>query len=138
MGSPASAAAEAADASARFEQGSPRITVLYDAFGKTSKMQKDWGVSAYIEYGGKKILFDTGNNADIFAHNVQAKGIDLTVLDFVVVSHRHGDHTSGLNYVLIIRSIQQSKSMHLRKTSVFLARPCQERSIVASSPCLPR
>jgi 7,8-dihydropterin-6-yl-methyl-4-(beta-D-ribofuranosyl)aminobenzene 5'-phosphate synthase len=74
--------------------------VLYDAFGKTSKMQKDWGFSAYIEYGGKKILFDTGNNADIFAHNVQAKGVDLTALDFVVISHRHGDHTSGLNYLL--------------------------------------
>jgi 7,8-dihydropterin-6-yl-methyl-4-(beta-D-ribofuranosyl)aminobenzene 5'-phosphate synthase len=77
-----------------------QITVLYDAFGKTSAMKKDWGFSAYIEYGGKKILFDTGNNADIFAHNVQAKGIDLTKLDFAIVSHRHGDHTSGLNYLL--------------------------------------
>lgn len=25
-----------------------------------------------------KGLFDTGNDADIFAHNVRAKGIDLT------------------------------------------------------------
>src|SRR5215472_8770600 len=79
-----------------------QITVLYDAFGKTSTMQKDWGFSAFIEYGGKRILFDTGNNADIFAHNVKAKGIDLTKLDFVVVSHRHGDHTSGLNYLLSV------------------------------------
>ena len=63
-------------------------------------MKKDWGFSAYIEYAGKKILFDTGNNADIFAHNVQAKGIDLTKLDFAIISHRHGDHTSGLNYLL--------------------------------------
>ncbi len=77
-----------------------QITILYDAFGKTSTMKKDWGFSAYIEYGGKKILFDTGNNADIFAHNVQAKGIDLTKLDFAIISHRHGDHTSGLNYLL--------------------------------------
>ena len=51
-----------------------QITVLYDAFGKTSTMTKDWGFSALIEYGGKRILFDTGNNADIFAHNVEAKG----------------------------------------------------------------
>lgn len=69
------------------------ITVLYDAFGKTSTMTKDWGFSAFIEYAGKRILFDTGNNAEIFAHNVQAKGIDLTTLDFAIVSHRHGDHT---------------------------------------------
>src|SRR6516165_565412 len=79
-----------------------QITVLYDAFGKTSTMKKDWGFSAYIEYGGKKILFDTGNNAEIFAHNVQAKGIDLTKLDFAIISHRHGDHTSGLNHLLKI------------------------------------
>ncbi|HEX6508479.1 MAG TPA: MBL fold metallo-hydrolase [Chloroflexota bacterium] len=77
----------------------PRITTLYDAFGKTATMQKDWGFSAFIEYGGRRILFDTGNNAEIFANNVKAKGIDLTHLDFVVVSHRHGDHTSGLNYL---------------------------------------
>lgn len=79
-----------------------QITFLYDAFGKTSTMQKDWGFSVFIEYGGKRILFDTGNNADIFAHNVQARGIDLSRLDFVVVSHRHGDHTSGLNYLLSV------------------------------------
>jgi 7,8-dihydropterin-6-yl-methyl-4-(beta-D-ribofuranosyl)aminobenzene 5'-phosphate synthase len=78
------------------------ITVLYDAFGKTSTMQKDWGFAAFIEYGGKRILFDTGNNAEIFAHNVQAKGIDLTTLDFAVVSHRHGDHTSGLNHLVTV------------------------------------
>ena len=41
-------------------------------------MKKDWGFSALIEYGGKRILFDTGNNSDIFAQNVKAKGVDLT------------------------------------------------------------
>jgi len=79
-----------------------QITVLYDAFGKTSTMKKDWGFSALIEYGGKRVLFDTGNNADIFAHNVAAKGIDLGQLDFAIISHRHGDHTSGLNHLLKI------------------------------------
>ena len=65
-------------------------------------MRKDWGFSALVEYGGKRILFDTGNNAEIFAHNVQAKGIDLSTLDFAVVSHRHGDHTSGLNHLTTV------------------------------------
>lgn len=69
-----------------------QITVLYDAFGKPSAMQKDWGYAALIEYGGKRILFDTGNNGDILAQNAKAKGIDLSKLDFVVMSHRHGDH----------------------------------------------
>jgi len=95
--------ATAIGASAAYAQSSTgQITVLYDAFGKTSTMKKDWGFSALIEYGGKRILFDTGNNAEIFAHNVEAKGIDLKQLDFAVVSHRHGDHTSGLNHLLKI------------------------------------
>jgi 7,8-dihydropterin-6-yl-methyl-4-(beta-D-ribofuranosyl)aminobenzene 5'-phosphate synthase len=84
------------------EPDKAQITLLYDAFGKTSDLQKDWGFAAFIEYGGKRILVDTGNNADIFAHNVKAKGIDLARLDFAVVTHRHGDHTSGLSYLLSV------------------------------------
>jgi 7,8-dihydropterin-6-yl-methyl-4-(beta-D-ribofuranosyl)aminobenzene 5'-phosphate synthase len=80
--------------------GAAQITVLYDAFGKPSAMQKDWGYSALIEYGGKRILFDTGNNPEILAQNVKASGVDLTKLDFVVMSHRHGDHMGGLTYLL--------------------------------------
>jgi 7,8-dihydropterin-6-yl-methyl-4-(beta-D-ribofuranosyl)aminobenzene 5'-phosphate synthase len=83
-------------------QGQNRVTILYDAFGKPSSLQKDWGFAALIEYDGKRILFDTGNNADTFAHNVKALKIDLKRLDFVVISHRHGDHTSGLNYLLTV------------------------------------
>jgi 7,8-dihydropterin-6-yl-methyl-4-(beta-D-ribofuranosyl)aminobenzene 5'-phosphate synthase len=85
--------------SARAQTNPAQITVLYDAFGKSSTMKKDWGFSALIEYGGKRILFDTGNDAEIFAHNVAANGTDLTKLDFAIVSHRHGDHTSGLNHL---------------------------------------
>ena len=77
-----------------------QITILYDAFGQASAMQKDWGYAALIEYGGKHILFDTGNNPDILAQNVKAKDIDLSKLDFVVMSHRHGDHMGGLAYLL--------------------------------------
>src|SRR6476660_6908129 len=81
---------------------SGRITILYDAFGKDSAMTKDWGFSALVEVAGKSILFDTGDNADIFAANVKAKGVDLTKLDFVVLSHRHSDHMAGLSYVLSV------------------------------------
>lgn len=79
-----------------------QITILYDAFGKDSAMKKDWGFSALVEVNGKRILFDTGNNSEIFAYNVKAKGVDLTKLDFVVMSHRHGDHVGGLNYLLSV------------------------------------
>ena len=77
-----------------------RVTILYDAFGARNDLQRDWGFAALVETGGKRILFDTGNNADIFARNVAALGLDLRTVDLVVISHRHGDHTAGLSYVL--------------------------------------
>ena len=77
-----------------------QITILYDAFGKLPAMKKDWGFAALVEIGGRRILFDTGNNPDIFAQNVRAAGVDLGKLDFVVMSHRHGDHMGGMTYLM--------------------------------------
>ena len=79
-----------------------KVTILYDAFGESKELTKDWGFSALVEHDGMRILFDTGNNAAIFEHNVKALGVDLTKLDFVVISHRHADHTTGLRYVLSV------------------------------------
>jgi len=87
---------------AKSEAHKAEITILYDAFGKSPTMKKDWGFAALIEYGGKRILFDSGNNSDIFAQNVKAKGVDLTQLDFAIISHRHGDHMGGLNHLLSV------------------------------------
>jgi 7,8-dihydropterin-6-yl-methyl-4-(beta-D-ribofuranosyl)aminobenzene 5'-phosphate synthase len=81
-----------------------RVTVLYDAFGPPSDLQKDWGYAALVEYGDRRILFDTGNNAKILEHNVRALKVDLTRLDAVVISHRHGDHTTGLGYLLEVNA----------------------------------
>ena len=79
-----------------------RVTILYEAFSDSKDVTKDWGFSALVEHDGKRILFDTGNNEVIFEHNVKALGIALTRLDFVVISHRHADHSTGLKYVLKI------------------------------------
>ena len=85
-------------------QAPGRITVLYDAFGKSALVKKDWGFAALVEYAGKRILFDTGNNADIFADNIKSLGVDLGTLDFVVISHRHSDHATWLTYLLTVNS----------------------------------
>src|SRR6202040_164616 len=79
-----------------------RVTILYDAFSDNKAVTKDWGFSALVEHDSKRILFDTGNNAATFEHNVKALGVDLSKLDFVVISHRHTDHTTGLKYLLSI------------------------------------
>ncbi len=77
-----------------------RITILCDAFGRKGDLKQDWGYSALIEYNGKRILFDTGDNIAILRANVERMHIDLTHLDAIVISHIHGDHTAGLRYVL--------------------------------------
>jgi 7,8-dihydropterin-6-yl-methyl-4-(beta-D-ribofuranosyl)aminobenzene 5'-phosphate synthase len=87
---------------ARSTFGADRVTILYDAFGDNPKLTRDWGFSALVEHDGKRILFDTGNNPEIFEHNVKVLNVDLAKLDFVVVSHRHTDHASGLRYLLKI------------------------------------
>ena len=82
------------------EESPARVTILYDAFGKPSALKHGWGYSAFVEYAGRRILFDTGGNLDDFTFNVHALRVDLSRLDFVVLTHRHGDHTSGLSQVL--------------------------------------
>jgi 7,8-dihydropterin-6-yl-methyl-4-(beta-D-ribofuranosyl)aminobenzene 5'-phosphate synthase len=77
-----------------------KVTIIYDAFGKPSDLERGWGYSALVEYDGKRVLFDTGGQYEAFKENINKLKIDLTKLDFVVLSHRHGDHTSGLAYVL--------------------------------------
>ena len=65
--------------------GPVRVTILYDAFGDNPAMQRDWGYAALVEFGGKRILFDSGNNPDVLAQNAKAKAIDLSTVDFVVM-----------------------------------------------------
>jgi len=77
-----------------------RVTILYDAFSDSKELTKDWGFSALVEHDGKQILFDSGNNAEIFEHNVKALRVDLTKIDFAVISHRHSDHATGVKYLL--------------------------------------
>jgi 7,8-dihydropterin-6-yl-methyl-4-(beta-D-ribofuranosyl)aminobenzene 5'-phosphate synthase len=77
-----------------------RVTIVYDAFGNRGDLTRDWGFSALVEYAGKRILFDTGDDAKIFEHNVRALHVDLRRLDFVVISHRHSDHVAGMSYLL--------------------------------------
>jgi 7,8-dihydropterin-6-yl-methyl-4-(beta-D-ribofuranosyl)aminobenzene 5'-phosphate synthase len=81
-----------------------RVTILYDAFSDNKAVTKDWGFSALVEHDGKRILFDTGNNAATFEHNVKALGVVLSKLDFVVISHRHTDHTTGLKYLISVNT----------------------------------
>jgi 7,8-dihydropterin-6-yl-methyl-4-(beta-D-ribofuranosyl)aminobenzene 5'-phosphate synthase len=93
-----------------------QITILYDAFSDKPGLALDWGYAALVEFEGKRILFDTGNDAAMFEANIKRLHVDLSKIDLVVLSHRHGDHTSGLRYVL---SVNPNVPVYVPKDETF-------------------
>ncbi len=79
------------------------IKVVYDNFVKDERFQADWGYCIYIEGLDKEILFDTGTKPQIFESNFKKTGIDAGKIDFLVISHEHGDHTGGIPVFVTMR-----------------------------------
>ncbi len=76
------------------------ITILVEDTAKPgSGLISEHGFSAFVEFGDKTILFDTGQS-DAFIKNAGKLGIDLDLTDFVVISHGHYDHTDGLPHLM--------------------------------------
>ncbi len=78
-----------------------KITILSEnsVYPEAAKKCKaEWGLSAYLEFNGKKILFDTGAS-NLFQENAKNLKIDLEELDYIVLSHFHWDHSRGLQYL---------------------------------------
>ncbi len=71
------------------------ITILVENTTQDADFSSEHGLSIYIEVRGFKILFDAGKS-DLFAENAYKLGIDLSKVDFAVLSHGHYDHGGGL------------------------------------------
>ena len=56
----------------------------------------EWSFSALLESEDEKILFDTGFDENTVLHNAKLLKKDLSVVEKVILSHFHGDHTGGL------------------------------------------
>ena len=72
-----------------------RITVLVENTASGRGLLGEHGLSFWIDYAGRHILFDTGQ-IDVFARNAKVLGVDLSRADAIVLSHGHYDHTGGL------------------------------------------
>ena len=72
------------------------VRVLIDNMpSECDTLYSEHGLSLHIEYGECKILCDMGSSAGFMA-NAEKLGIDLSQVDFGVVTHAHNDHTGGL------------------------------------------
>ncbi len=76
-----------------------KITFLSDNITENAGCLAEWGLSVYIQSGGRNILFDMGASP-IFAENAGKLGVDLSEVDFAVISHGHYDHTGGMDRFL--------------------------------------
>jgi 7,8-dihydropterin-6-yl-methyl-4-(beta-D-ribofuranosyl)aminobenzene 5'-phosphate synthase len=80
-----------------------RLVVLVDNNPYREGLEAAWGLSVYVEAGGARLLFDTGPDPGVLERNAGKLEVDLSKVDFVVVSHAHGDHTGGLRLLSSIK-----------------------------------
>lgn len=78
-----------------------KITTLVENTAEGNGLLSEHGISFWIEFGERKVLFDTGQSG-IVVRNAGILGINLAETDAIVISHGHSDHTGGLEPVLNI------------------------------------
>ena len=71
------------------------IKTLAENTSLTEDFGNEHGLSLYIETKGHKILFDVGAS-DLFLQNARKLGVNISDVDFLVISHGHYDHGGGL------------------------------------------
>jgi len=77
-----------------------KITILCEnRAGLTKNIMGEHGFCALVEKNGQKILLDTGQGFCL-KPNARTLGIDLSLIDTIVISHGHYDHTGGLLQLL--------------------------------------
>ncbi len=79
-------------------------TLLENHSGSEPDFLAQHGVSFLIEVTvnntPKRILFDTGQSAEVVVHNMKHLDISPETIDMIALSHCHYDHTGGLAGIL--------------------------------------
>lgn len=87
------------------------------------------GLSIYFEADNSKWLMDVGASGK-FAENAKNMGIDIADIDYLVLSHAHGDHTGGLEEFARLNSkARVFLSSNIKDNSYFSTRRGSKRDI---------
>lgn len=70
-------------------------TLIENSPGEHKALKTEHGISFHIEKDGHQLLFDTGQSGT-FLENAEQLRVDLSSLEYVVLSHGHYDHSGGL------------------------------------------
>lgn len=76
-----------------------KIHIIIDNDTLDENLTPEAGFSAFITEDDKNILFDTGREGNVIG-NADKLGIDLTKLNYIILSHGHHDHTNGIESLL--------------------------------------
>ena len=76
------------------------ITFVYDNINANSLLQEGWGLSLFVEFEDRKIVFDAGGNKEAVLANLEKLHVPLDEITDVVISHKHWDHVDGLDSLL--------------------------------------
>ncbi len=90
-----------------------KIISLMENTSARSDLITSHGLSLYLETEQYNILFDFGPNNSII-RNAKTLGIDLTAVDFAVLSHGHYDHGGGLSAFL---SVNHTAPVYIRNSA---------------------
>lgn len=106
------------------------ITILADnrVAPYPSPVESENGLSIYIEFDDRKILCDVGAST-LFARNAELMDIDLSDIDFTVISHPHLDHTGGLKSLLELNDRPIYISNNVEHTRYYSSRRGSRRDI---------
>ena len=72
------------------------LITVYDNNLYDSRLKTGWGFSCLAKTKDRTILFDTGADSLTLLANMEKLGLKPKEIDFVVLSHIHGDHVDGL------------------------------------------
>ncbi|MFH1060293.1 MAG: MBL fold metallo-hydrolase [Pseudomonadota bacterium] len=76
-----------------------RVTVVVDNQPGAAGLLHEWGLSLWIEHQGHNLLLDTGGGAALLP-NLKALGLAPDLVEAVILSHGHWDHSGGLAELL--------------------------------------
>lgn len=82
--------------SARAAEPELEIRVIYDNTSAREDVEEDWGFSSVATFRGRRVLFDSGTDPDLFMTNLAKMEVEPGSIETAIISHEHRDHRSGV------------------------------------------
>ena len=76
-----------------------KITTVFENTSNSPVLLAQSGLSILVEAGEHKFLIDTGASSFV-SHNINALGVNINLVEAIILSHGHFDHTGGIRAIL--------------------------------------